>query len=665
MAVETLEIQITADNKQAIDALRETEGGLTNVSSAYRKQVAEIEGINKANTQNVATNKLLNVSLLEMKERLVDLKATLAATHNPEVFLETKAAIISTTAEIKQMEAASSKLGLSFGETISGARKLQFILRSFAGIGLFAIFNAAYVAIEQAATAMGLFDYQSKEAKKDQDEFNKSLEEARSKALATGFQLQAFIDIAKDGSKPMSERNEALKEANKLMGDHGKVITLANVATKDITDQTNNFTEALIQQAVALKYADRIADLYIKQTEAAKKYTESLKEQTNAQTNLVNAQKNANPDKDLNTGNSAVNYQLSQVEKAKNDRKDAVKDYRNYNDQVRDLAGNLKTATDKASELFGAMGNKTKTKIYPEAKDREKIKLGPESEVEKISVKLDIDIDKKDQLAAIFRDTGIDEAKQKLNAYREAIGNLIKIIETPIKGTVAEKAFQQLEKYKAENLIPILINQVEQLQALEEKKIDKSRDNSPLLKEAGDRDVVKLNQQKEAQTKLADATKDAQAGANLAAQAFTTMFNAMENGENVGEALSKMFQNLIKQLAAMVIQALAFKAIMTALGFGEVGAAKGAAGILGGLFGARAGGGSVQGGGAYLVGENGPEIFHPSTSGGITPNNMLNAASRSMGASSQQGTGGGAFTLRGQDLVLALQRSNYSLDVRR
>ena len=661
MAVETLEIQITADNKQAIDALRETEGGLTNVSSAYRKQVAEIEGINKANTQNVATNKLLNVSLLEMKERLVDLKATLAATHNPEVFLETKAAIISTTAEIKQMEAASSKLGLSFGETISGARKLQFILRSFAGIGLFAIFNAAYIAIEQAATAMGLFDYQSKEAKKDQDEFNKSLEEARSKALATGIQLQQYVDIAKDGNKPLSERNEALVEANKLMGEHGEKLTLANVASAAITEQTKKFTEAILQQAVALKVADRIADLYIRQADAIKKYTEAQKEATTAAVLAKIAQ--SSPNNGLVNAGAAETILAGGKASAQ---KDAAKNYRDINDQIKEMTTLFSTASNEATKLFGEIGNKSKApKVYAEAKDREKIKLGPESEVEKISVKLDIDIDKKDQLAAIFRDTGIDEAKQKLNAYREAIGNLIKIIETPIKGTVAEKAFQQLEKYKAENLIPILINQVQQLQALEEKKIDKSADNSPLLKEAGDRDVVKLNQQKEAQTKLADATKEAQAGANLAAQAFTTMFNAMENGENVGEALSKMFQNLIKQLAAMVIQALAFKAIMTALGFGEVGAAKGAAGILGGLFGARAGGGSVQGGGAYLVGENGPEIFHPSTSGGITPNNMLNAASRSMGASSQQGTGGGAFTLRGQDLVLALQRSNYSLDVRR
>lgn len=41
---------------------------------------------------------------------------------------------------------------------------------------------------------------------------------------------------------------------------------------------------------------------------------------------------------------------------------------------------------------------------------------------------------------------------------------------------------------------------------------------------------------------------------------------------------------------------------------------------VGGLFsGARADGGSVLGGGAYLVGERGPEVFRPSSSGSIEP----------------------------------------------
>jgi hypothetical protein len=47
---------------------------------------------------------------------------------------------------------------------------------------------------------------------------------------------------------------------------------------------------------------------------------------------------------------------------------------------------------------------------------------------------------------------------------------------------------------------------------------------------------------------------------------------------------------------------------------------------LAGISGARASGGPVMGGGTYLVGERGPELFTPGSSGSITPNNALGGA---------------------------------------
>jgi uncharacterized phage protein gp47/JayE len=46
-------------------------------------------------------------------------------------------------------------------------------------------------------------------------------------------------------------------------------------------------------------------------------------------------------------------------------------------------------------------------------------------------------------------------------------------------------------------------------------------------------------------------------------------------------------------------------------------------GSIGSFMGARATGGDVMGGGTYLVGENGPEMFTPRTTGTITPNGAL------------------------------------------
>jgi hypothetical protein len=51
---------------------------------------------------------------------------------------------------------------------------------------------------------------------------------------------------------------------------------------------------------------------------------------------------------------------------------------------------------------------------------------------------------------------------------------------------------------------------------------------------------------------------------------------------------------------------------------------------LAGISGTRANGGPVMGGGTYLVGERGPELFTPGTSGNITPNNALGGGSTSI-----------------------------------
>jgi len=53
--------------------------------------------------------------------------------------------------------------------------------------------------------------------------------------------------------------------------------------------------------------------------------------------------------------------------------------------------------------------------------------------------------------------------------------------------------------------------------------------------------------------------------------AFEAMFQAMANGENIGKALEESFKQIIMQLTAMIIKALVFKAVMSALGIPSVG----------------------------------------------------------------------------------------------
>jgi hypothetical protein len=96
--------------------------------------------------------------------------------------------------------------------------------------------------------------------------------------------------------------------------------------------------------------------------------------------------------------------------------------------------------------------------------------------------------------------------------------------------------------------------------------------------------------------------------------AFEAMFQAMANGENIGKALEQSFKQIIAQLTTMIIKALIFKAVMTALGIPTIG-----------------------GGG-----------------GGFTNFNPMGTA----------GDGGGAFVLRGQDLLLATNRAQKASNLK-
>lgn len=165
-----------------------------------------------------------------------------------------------------------------------------------------------------------------------------------------------------------------------------------------------------------------------------------------------------------------------------------------------------------------------------------------------------------------------------------------------------------------------------------------------------------------------EARKSAENFANTLSNSVTnglmSMFDAMQQGESPLQALSNFFGDLLKQMAAAVIQAVIFQSIMTALGFGGVPGTGGGGGggFLGKIFG-FAEGGIVSRPTMAMVGEGGQ-------SEAIMPLNKLgNMLTSTFQAGAMNGNGGGdgngQFVLKGSDLVLAMQRSNFSLNVRR
>jgi len=143
--------------------------------------------------------------------------------------------------------------------------------------------------------------------------------------------------------------------------------------------------------------------------------------------------------------------------------------------------------------------------------------------------------------------------------------------------------------------------------------------------------------------------------ANGISNAFGQAFGSILEGENVFTALGKSLKGFVLELVQATIKALIFRAIVNAFVPGGS-QALGATGIAN-LLGFRANGGPVTGQAPYIVGERGPELFVPSVSGNILPNNQLGSFNgRPAFATSM----GGRSIVRGNDILLASARTQRS-----
>jgi hypothetical protein len=144
--------------------------------------------------------------------------------------------------------------------------------------------------------------------------------------------------------------------------------------------------------------------------------------------------------------------------------------------------------------------------------------------------------------------------------------------------------------------------------------------------------------------------------------AFVGMYEAMQQGVSFGDALGQMFGRLAQQIAETLVQAAIFAGIFSLI--------SGGAGATGGLsfFGAftkilgLASGGVATGPTLAMIGEGSEsEAVLPLSKLGNIMQGSFNAGSMNTNSMAQNGQ----FVLKGNDLVLALQRSNYSLNLRR
>lgn len=96
-----------------------------------------------------------------------------------------------------------------------------------------------------------------------------------------------------------------------------------------------------------------------------------------------------------------------------------------------------------------------------------------------------------------------------------------------------------------------------------------------------------------------------------------TFSSAFEDAVIGGKKLRDVFDGLLQDIARIVLRRSVTEPLAAAIGGFDWG------GLFGSIFGARANGGPITAGMPYLVGERGPELIVPSTSGKVLPNHAL------------------------------------------
>ena len=169
------------------------------------------------------------------------------------------------------------------------------------------------------------------------------------------------------------------------------------------------------------------------------------------------------------------------------------------------------------------------------------------------------------------------------------------------------------------------------------------------------------------QAKFNYLLNEAEVTSRFIAEGLGNVFQALQSGDNIGESVLNVFKDMVFQLAQMVVQALIFKAIMSALGMG--GAAGTTNGLTGGLLGGlgkllgftpMAEGGIVSKPTFAMVGEGGEsEAVMP-----LSKLDTMLSNAFSSGLNSGNSNNGGQFILRGQDLLLAVNRSQKASSIK-
>lgn len=314
---------------------------------------------------DVDTIKKLNTEIRYVKETIVSLeaegaklsntlgnklknnsdKATQSITDLSRIVQDAPYGFIGIANNINPLVESFSRLKQESGSVGGALKSLLSGLTGPAGLGI--AFAAVTTAITFAQVGFNAWTRSSGQAKKNTKDLAEELKKAEINAISNGLRLEGLTKIITDSTKSEKDRNAALIEANSLLKPYGDKIDSINISVAKAKELTDSYTEALINQAIGAKLADKIADLRIKKKE---KENEILKFQIDNNRILKISQKDIDAAGQgaigIITAKSDANNKLNNLLK---DQTDIQKQLDNYTSQYSvTVEKSLKTDKEKA-----------------------------------------------------------------------------------------------------------------------------------------------------------------------------------------------------------------------------------------------------------------------------------------------------------------------------
>ena len=645
-----IQINIGASTEDLGAEIQKAENLLKKLQSALKKST-DVNEINQLNTKIGSVNSSLGILGERMNSvgRPVN-NATTALSNLSRVAQDAPYGFIGIANNLNPLLESFQQLSTKSNGASGALKQMVAGLMGPAGIGL-ALGVVSSLAVTYGKEIAEFFNGPTEKLKSFREELKKLNEEIYKIVGAAQSNRTVGLNLVEvvAGGKTTNQQEEALKRLKALYSD--------NAAIKEATIKTDK------------AYLIHLVNVASKQEEFAgkEKNTQDVLDAAYARRRKLEAERETAVNNVKATTTGSEKYNKTKTDEARKRVSDSFK--AGFAEIDKDIA----TAKKKNLELVTAL-----TDIpTPDGKGGDKKdKKDPFTEITK-------DFDKSLKAQETLRIKGIIDQEAYLD-------NVYKIYEDYIK-KLAELDTTQATN-KIENLLPkfdkmtldknalIIKNGIKNmLDSYEEPKMvapeDKYPESQKKLEEARnkygtfflgikEKNVEKKNEKEK--KSIEDLTKSyenfSMTIASNVTGALVGMFDAMQQGVSLGDALGQMFGRLAQQIAETLVQAAIFAGIFSFL--------SGGAGTTGGLsfFGAfskilgLASGGVVSGPTLAMIGEGSEsEAVLPLSKLGNIMQGSFNAGSMNTNNMAQNGQ----FVLRGQDLVLALQRSNSSLNLRR